>query len=178
MPFLTNIRNCIFTLVFSVCALSIAQEKEVNIELRDYHSTRITDVVSSTRYPHFLTADESGKILAYDSRTKRVIKTIRPATGIPVKSLRLANMEEVLTVNQKVQYSDGSLDSIVNIRLYDQKVLQEFQGDFEFIGNQEDVIIMQGTNRNKSLNIIDLYNRNYIKIKYSLYDGACFTGSL
>ncbi|GAB2766830.1 caspase family protein [Salinimicrobium soli] len=164
MNFLTTLRNFVFVLIIFICAITKAQEKKANIHLRDYHSTRITDVVSSTKYPYFFTADESGKILAYDSKTKRVIKTIRPATGIPVKSLRLANMDEVLTVNQKVPYGDGSLDSIVNIRLYDQKVLQEFQGDFEFIGNQEDVIITQGTNPDKSLIIIDLYDRNYQKV--------------
>lgn len=165
MDFITNIKYYLLTFFLLLgCFITKAQDNKVDIELRDYHSARITDVVASTRYPYFFTADESGKILAYNSESKRVVKTIRPATGIPVKNLRLTYKDEVLTVNQKFDYTNGSQDSIINIQIFNQKAVNKSQADVEFIGNQSNFIITQDTNPDKSLNIIDLFNRDFKKV--------------
>lgn len=154
-----------FVFVFLLACFNLyAQQGKVKIELRDYHTSPITDVVSSNIYPYFFTADESGKILISSSKTKRVLKTLKAASGIPIKSLRLAFEDKVLTVNQKFSFGDGKQDSIISIGVFDQKILQKLPGSVEFIGNQDDVIIIKDTNADKSLHIIDLYDRNFKEI--------------
>ncbi|WP_144374400.1 caspase domain-containing protein [Winogradskyella sp. PG-2] len=158
-------KNILLCLVLCcVYTFSFGQQDEVKITLRDYHSASITTTVASKKYPYFFTADESGKILAYSTESKRVVKTLRPASGIPVKSMRLTNDDRVLTINQKFNFSDGKTDSIFSISVFDQKVLMQNAANIEFVGSQDDAILIRDTNADKSLNIIDVYDKNFEKI--------------
>jgi hypothetical protein len=159
------IRKILIVLIFLILSVGQAQQDDVKIELRDYHSSNITEIETSKLYPYFFTADESGKVLAYNSETKRVVKTIRSASGIPIKSMRLAYDDKVLLLNQKYAFSDGKTDSLIGVRIFDQKVVLQNAANIEFIGNQKDAIITKDTNPNGSLNIVDVYNRKFEKIK-------------
>lgn len=177
------LKKIIFALLIScVNFYSYAQKDEVKITLRDYHSARITAAKASSIYPYFFTADEAGKVLVYSTETKRAVKTLRPANGIPVKSLRLSNDDRVLTINQKYNFSDGKTDSIISISIFDQKILMQNAGNVEFVGSQDDAILLRDTNADGSLNIIDVFNKNFEKVTrfYSSYtiDEAAYNISM
>ena len=175
MEFVNNslFKKALFGLL--ICCINFnshAQQDDVKITLRDYHSAKITTAKASSIHPYFFTADESGKVLVYSTETKRAVKTLRPANGIPVKSLRLSNDDRVLTINQKYDFSDGKTDSIISISIFDQKILMQNAGNVEFIGSQDDAILLKDTNADGSLNIIDVFNKNFEKVTrfYSSYE--------
>jgi len=151
-------------LIFLFANTITAQEDTISISLRDYHSADITATVASSLYPYYYTGDASGKVLAHSSESKQVIRTIRHGSGIPIKSLRLSNEEQVLTVNQKYDYSDGKLDSVFYISIFQNKMLQENAASLEFIGNQDDAILIQDTNQDKSLQIVSAFDKSYERI--------------
>lgn len=155
--------KCCAILLLNILVLTGLQSQEdtITISLRDYHSANITAVVGSSIHPYYFTGDESGKILAHSSESKRVVATVKKSSGIPIKSLRLTNDDLVITANQKYDFSDGSLDSVFYISIFDQRVLRQNKANIEFIGNQNDAILIQDTNQEKSLNIINVYDTNY-----------------
>jgi len=174
MIFVNRIFNLkiVFLITISLIGeFSFAQEKEIDVHLRDYHTAEVTDVLSSKAYPYFFTADASGKVLLHSNESKRVVSTIKPASGFPIKNMRLSNDDLLLSVNQKIELSDGKSDSLISIEVFTGKRLMQNQGNVNFIGNQNDAIILQDTNAEGSLNIIDVFNKKFENVKRYYFSG-------
>ena len=79
--------------------------------------------------------------------------------------MRLMFDERVLVLNQKYDISDGKTDSLISVEIYNQKILNKLQAQLEFIGNQENVIITKSLNQEGNLNIIDINNDKFERLK-------------
>lgn len=169
MDFLNRIINLIKYTVCLISVLGFAQVEQKNsIALRDYHSAEITATLALKNYPYYITADASGKVLIHNSENKRVLKTIKPANDLPVSQMRLIHNDAVLVLNQKLDFTDGSQDSIISINVFDQKILNKFQGNMTFVGNQDDVLIVHSVNSLSNLNVVSLLDKSFKEI-YKYY---------
>jgi hypothetical protein len=165
------------SILFIVFGITFSQQNDIVVKLRDYHTAEVTDVLASKAYPYFFTADASGKVLLHSKETKRVVHTVKPASGFPITDMRLSNDDLMLTVNQKIQFSDGKSDSIISIEVFTGKRLFQEQGNINFIGNQDDGIIIQDTNPQGRLHIIDVYNDKFEKVRRYYYSRKITLGA-
>ena len=149
-------------LIFSLTVYS-QNDENISIQLRDYHSEKVTSVLSSEYYPYYITADASGKILLNHGKSKRVIKTLKTANDIPVENMRLIFDDKALMLKQKMSY-DGSLDTIITIDISKNKVVSKTKANIDFVGNQNDVLITHSVNPLSQLNVVNLLNRDFKKI--------------
>lgn len=172
----------LFILIFNLTIYG-QNDDNISIQLRDYHSEKVTSVLSSEHYPYYITADATGKILLNHAESKKVIKTLKTANDIPVENMRLIFNDRALMLKQKMSY-DGSLDTIITIDILKNKVLSKTKANIDFVGNQNDVLIAHSVNPLSQINVVNLLNRDFKKIadyypndkvSYAAYDSITKT---
>ncbi|GAA4282171.1 caspase family protein [Gaetbulibacter aestuarii] len=138
-----------------------AQESNtVKVNLKDYHSAKITDAVLSKDESYFISSDESGKVLMFKTKDYSYYKTIREGHGIPVKSLRLIVNDSILLFQQKYSFADGKTDSLFGVRLYDNKTVLSRKLTGDFVGNQDEFIIGASKN-NSGIYVLEAFNTRF-----------------
>ncbi|WP_157607937.1 caspase family protein [Seonamhaeicola sp. S2-3] len=153
-----------FAFLFNIIAmLSFSQvNNNISVSLKDYHAASLTEIISTEDGKYFISADNSGKILMYNTSNYSYHKTLRKASGIPIENMRLLKHDSLLLFNQKHMFSDGKTDSLIGIRLYDNKVILKKNLSGSFIGKQEDIIIAKS--KNQYLYILEVFDKNFKKI--------------
>ncbi len=151
----------LFLLILTTATLpSFAQtSNEISVKLKDFHSAKITDAILTNDDSHFISGDASGKILMYNTNDYSYTKTIRKASGIPVQKLRLIVNDSILIIQQKYEFSDGTTDSIIGIRLFDNKTILQKQLSGDFIGKQDNAMIT--CSKNNRLYILEVFNKRF-----------------
>ncbi|SNR62968.1 hypothetical protein SAMN06265371_10794 [Lutibacter agarilyticus] len=167
-----NVSKKIFTIIlaFTACFTFSQSSDSVSIKLKDFHSSEITDVILTKDESFFISSDVSGKILMYNTLDYGFVKTLRKATGIPVQNMRLVVNDSILIFNQKFDYGDASKDSLIGVRVFDQKVIYKNQISGNFIDRQDNVII--GESKNEYLHVLEIFDNRLNKITsaYSTYN--------
>ncbi|MFY0713465.1 caspase family protein [Seonamhaeicola sp. NFXS20] len=153
-----------FAFLFNIISmLSFSQtNNNITVNLKDYHAASLTEIIPTEDGKYFISADNSGKILMYNTSNYSYYKTLRKASGIPVENMRLVKHDSLLLLNQKYKFSDGKTDSLIGIRLYDNKVIFKKNLSGSFIGKQEDIIIVKS--KNQHLHILEVFDKNFKKI--------------
>jgi hypothetical protein len=154
----------IIALLFMSTFVFSQQTEQVKIELKDNHYSKYTSVAITSDDKHFITSDESGKILQFSTSDFSFEKTIKTATGISINSLRLLKNDSILMVSQKYDYPTiGSTDSLIMISLHDSKVIFKEQRNFTFMGAVKNNVIISNTS-DYDATVIDIFESNFKKI--------------
>lgn len=127
--------SIILLIVFSALSIFSQEKNPITIGLKDNHFGKVTSCLLTKDEKNIITSDETGKIVLFDANKFEYVKTIRKSSGIPIHSMRLIKNDSLLLISQKYQYSDGTTDSIIGIRLYDNKIVLKNKESFGFIGN-------------------------------------------
>jgi hypothetical protein len=127
--------SIILLIVFSALSLFSQEKNPITIGLKDNHFGKVTSCLLTKDEKNIITSDETGKIVLFDANKFDYVKTIRKSSGIPIHSMRLIKNDSLLLISQKYQYSDGTTDSIIGIRLYDNKIVLKNKESFGFLGN-------------------------------------------
>ncbi|WP_282134734.1 caspase family protein [Seonamhaeicola maritimus] len=153
-----------FFLIFNfLITLSYSQtDNNISIKLKDYHSSGISEAISTDNGKYFISADNSGKILVYNTEDYSYSKTLRKGSGIPIQSMRLVRHDSLLLFNQRYELGDGKTDSLIGVRLFDGKVVYKRNIKGSFIDEQEDIIIAKS--KNQSLYILEVFDKNFKRI--------------
>lgn len=149
-----------FCLILTYCFAQTSDD--VSIKLKDFHASQLTEVLLTEDGRHFISADNSGKVLIFDTETYSYKKTLREASGIPIHSMRLVRNDSLLLLNQRYEFGEGKTDSLIGIRVYDGKVVFKQNIKGSFINKQKDVII--GKSKNQYLHIVEVFDKNFKKI--------------
>lgn len=126
--------NLVLFIVFSSLSLFSQEKNPIAIGLKDSHFAEVTSCLLTKDEKNIITSDETGKIVLFDANKFEYVKTIRKSSGIPVNSMRLIKNDSLLLISQKYKYSDGTTDSIIGIRLYDNKIVLKNKESFSFLG--------------------------------------------
>lgn len=148
---------CLLILLLSTFGNS---QENINVEFKDYHTAQITNAIAAKNNNFFISADQSGKILLYDTKDFSFKKTLRQASGIPIEKLKLIRNDSLLVFTQKFEYSDGKTDSIFSLRLHDNKIVYKslLKGNV-FIEQQDDVIMT--CSHNGYINVLEVLDINF-----------------
>lgn len=150
-------------LLFIYVNTSFSQEREnIKIVLKDFHSSKITDLVLTEDESHFISSDLTGKILLYSTEGYSYAKTLRGTTGIPIQNMRLIRNDSILLFNQKYEFSDGKTDSVIGMRIHDNKIVFKKKLTVNFIGKQENAIITNS--KIDYSNYIEFFDTNFNRI--------------
>ncbi|SHG20745.1 Caspase domain-containing protein [Flavobacterium fluvii] len=123
-------------LILFISTIGFSQvNSDIAIGLKDNHYRKVTATLLTKDEKSIITSDETGKILLFDANKFDYVKTIRKSSGIPIHSMRLIKNDSLLLISQKYQYSDGTTDSIIGIRLHDNKIVLKNKESFGFLGN-------------------------------------------
>lgn len=164
MDFVNNMRAFISVFILlSFFILSAQTSDNISVKLKDFHTTEITDAVSAKDNHFFISADQSGKILLYNSEDFTFKKTLRKSTGIPIEKLKLIRNDSLVVFTQKFAFSDGKTDSIISLRLFDNKIVYKslLKGNL-FIEQQDDVIMT--CSHNGYINVLEVLDTNFKQI--------------
>jgi hypothetical protein len=135
--------SIILLIVFSTLSLFSQENNPISIGIKDNHFGKVTSCLLTKDEKNIITSDETGKIILFDANNFEYVKTIRKSSGIPVNSMRLIKNDSLLLISQKYKYSDGTTDSIIGIRLYDNKIVLKNKESFSFLGNtKKDLFIV------------------------------------
>ncbi|WP_406685485.1 hypothetical protein N1F78_07140 [Seonamhaeicola sp. MEBiC1930] len=149
-----------FSLIVSFCFSQVSDN--ISIKLKDYHTSQLTQVISTNNEQYLISADNSGKVLMFDTENYSYLKTLREASNIPIHSMKLVRNDSLLLLNQRYEFSEGKTDSLIGVRIYDGKVVFKQNIKGSFIDKQNDVII--GKSKNQYLHIIEVFDKNFKKI--------------
>ncbi|WP_372938812.1 hypothetical protein, partial [Seonamhaeicola sp.] len=75
-----------FAFLFNIISmLSFSQtNNNITVNLKDYHAASLTEIIPTEDGKYFISADNSGKILMYNTSNYSYCKTLRKGSGIPV----------------------------------------------------------------------------------------------
>jgi hypothetical protein len=140
------------------------QTEPVKIELKDNHYSKYASVAITSDEKHFITSDESGKILQFSTSNFSFEKTIKAASGISINSFRLVKNDSILMVSQKYDYpTNGTTDSLIMISLHDSKIILKEQRNFTFLGTIKNNVIISNT-FNYYDSVIEIFESDFKKI--------------
>jgi len=161
MGFVNNMRFLFLLLIsLSISGLTAQNNDDISLQLKDFHTAKITDVTAAKNNDFIISADESGKILLYNSKDFTFQKTLRKSNGIPIEKLKLIRNDSLLVFTQKFEFSDGKTDSILSLRLFDNKIIYKnpLKGNL-FIEQQDDVIMT--CSHNGYINVLEVLDTNF-----------------
>jgi transcription termination factor NusB len=150
--------------VFISLTLYSQENPSITIGLKDNHYTNLSSILLTKNEKKIISADESGKILMFNTNDFSYDKTIRESNGIYIDGMRLFNNDSILMFSQKYKYSDGSKDSLIMLSLANNKILLKEQRSCKFLGNfiGADVIISNTTKNYNST--IEFFEKGFKKI--------------
>ena len=135
-------------------------QEGATIKFKDFHTSNVTKAVISEDNTFFISADQSGKILMYNTSDYSYEKTLKPSSITPVEKLKLFRNDSIIAYTQKYYIDDKTIDSLYAIRLFDKKEVFKtgIQGN-TFIEQQDDVLMI--SSYNGYVHIIEFFNRAF-----------------
>ena len=158
-------KKIIILFVFFICGNFYSQNNPtVKIGLKDYHYANITSVLLTNDEKKIISADETGKILQFNTKNFSYDKTIRESSGIAVDGMRLFKNDSILIFSQKDKYGDVTADSLIMISLASNKILLKEKRNCTFLGNSKGDVIISKTTKNYIKNTIEFYETSLKKL--------------
>lgn len=146
------------------CWFTFSQENNtIKIGIKDNHYTNLTSVLLTKDEKKIISADETGKILQFNTNDFSYDKTIRESNGIYIDGMRLFKNDSILMYSQKYKYGDGTADSLIMVSLANNKVLLKEQRSCSFLGNLKGDIIVSNTTKNYNTTI-EFFEQNLTKL--------------
>lgn len=163
MKKLSIILNLYF--VFIAVAAYGQSNPDYKIGIKDYHSAAVSSVVTTKGGKYFISGDETGKVLMFDTETFEFVKTVREASNIPVSSLQLTHHDSLLIISQRYKFGfDRKLDSIIPLNLYTGKTIEK-QASVDFIKSDvEDLLIIQNHGVRPLKDLIEITHADFSPI--------------
>lgn len=157
-------KKLLLLFIFIFNGILFSQENpNIKIGLKDNHYSNITCVLLSNDEKKIISADETGKILMFNTSDYSYEKTIRESSGIAIEGMRLAKNDSILMFSQKYKYSDGTNDSLIMVSTYDNKILLKQKRSASFLGNSNSNVIISKTNKNYN-STIEFFKKDFEKI--------------
>ena len=144
--------------------LSAQQNSTINIGLKDNHYAAITSVLLCNDETKIISADETGKILQFNTSDFSYDKTIRESNGIAIDGMRLFKNDSILMFSQKYKYSNGTSDSLIMVSLANNKVLLKEQRNFTFLDNIKGDVIVSKTTKSYSNDVVEFFEKGLKKL--------------
>lgn len=157
-------KKLIFFFILFFCGNLFSQDNpSIKIGFKDNHYSNITSVLLSKDEQKIISADETGKILQFNTKDYSYDKTIRESNGIYIDGMRLFNNDSILMFSQKYKYTDGTSDSLIMVSILNNKVVLKQQRSCTFLGNLKSDVIISSTTKNYN-STIEFFEQGFKKI--------------
>jgi hypothetical protein len=159
-------KSILLFIVNLICyGVTYSQENTtIKIGLKDYHYANITSVLLTNDEKKIISADETGKILQFNTNDYSYDKTIRKSNGIAINGMRLFKNDSILMVSQKYKYSDGTTDSLIMVSLINEKVLLKEKRNLTFLNNIKGDVIISKTSKDYYNSTIEIFEKGLKKL--------------
>lgn len=130
-----NILSLSFTLFFINV---LAQKEDYTLSLKDTHSSQISHLITTKDLNTIISADKSGKIIAWDANTLNYLKTIKKPNNIPIDGLRLIMDDKSLlyTSNDSIWGVDSN-GKVLTQQLFNGKIVSHKNSNHIILTKQE-----------------------------------------
>lgn len=158
-------KKIIFFFVLVFCGNLYSQNNpSIKIGLKDYHYANITSVLLTNDEKKIISADETGKILQFNTNDFSYDKTIRESNGIAINGMRLFKNDSILMFSQKYKFSDGTRDSLIMVSLINDKVLLKEKRNLTFLNNIKGDVIISKTSKDYYNSTIEFFEKGLKKL--------------
>src|SRR5690554_1089391 len=147
-----------FCVMFFLAQNGYSQEDTYKIELKDFHSTTITDVFLTKDKKYIITSDSDGKVLQFNANNLEYHKTIKPYGSIPIQGIQTLKKDSVVLLSQRYDFSfKPEQDSLVLYNLYFDKEPFKNEASFKIIplDSQDYFGLILSKDNSHSLGIVD-----------------------
>ena len=165
-------KKLLFLLFLTFSLKSFSQDTGgVKVQIKDFHSAQITDLLRDPDEEFLFSADESGKILMQRINDYSFHKTLAPSDGIPIKKMRLIRNDSVLLVSKGFKYNFGNpgSDSIVAYNIFNKSIAFKKAYPASFLGEDRESISI-AAKQNNGIYYFEVLDRNNLNNRvYSLW---------